>query len=315
MGISASQARFLSLTARKNNIEFQGQQINQQRTTLSTISAEYNSKLLGLHVPTPPSPENYTKTTYSFRENGETNTITGTNYDATTNKYSVNYKFDTVVPRGEDKGSVLFVTDLDGTYKTSYGTVLSPVVTTPGAAGYSAEDAANVAKIQADCGFTPAEIAGGLFKYGEGQDTKYVLATDLAAHANSADAISTYGIDNNHSVTQNAQLLNATVTWADSGRMESLTTVDGKKYDLTVNTEADDKAYNNAMNEYEYQKSLYDKSLDEINAKLSIVQAQDKSLELKLKNCDTEHNAVQTEIDAVKKVIDKAVESSFKTFG
>ena len=28
MGMSASQARFLSLTARKNNVEFEGQQIN-----------------------------------------------------------------------------------------------------------------------------------------------------------------------------------------------------------------------------------------------------------------------------------------------
>ena len=35
MGMSASQARFLSLTARKTNVEYEGQQINQQRTTLS----------------------------------------------------------------------------------------------------------------------------------------------------------------------------------------------------------------------------------------------------------------------------------------
>ena len=45
MGMSASQARFLSLTARKNNVEFQGQQINQQRTTLSNESASYYSEL------------------------------------------------------------------------------------------------------------------------------------------------------------------------------------------------------------------------------------------------------------------------------
>jgi P pilus assembly chaperone PapD len=43
--------------------------------------------------------------------------------------------------------------------------------------------------------------------------------------------------------------------------------------------------------------------------------AQDKRLELELKNVDTQHNAVQTEIDAVKKVIEKNIESSFKTFG
>jgi len=45
------------------------------------------------------------------------------------------------------------------------------------------------------------------------------------------------------------------------------------------------------------------------------LQTQDKQLEIELKNVDTQHNAVQTEIDAVKKVIEKNIESSFKTFG
>ena len=49
--------------------------------------------------------------------------------------------------------------------------------------------------------------------------------------------------------------------------------------------------------------------------KSSVLNAQDKQLELELKNVDTQHNAVQTEIDAVKKVIEKNIESSFKTFG
>lgn len=45
------------------------------------------------------------------------------------------------------------------------------------------------------------------------------------------------------------------------------------------------------------------------------LQAQDKQLEIELKNIDTQHQAVQTEIDAVKKVIDKNIEMTFKTFG
>ena len=51
-----------------------------------------------------------------------------------------------------------------------------------------------------------------------------------------------------------------------------------------------------------------------INAKIGIIQVQDKNLELKLKQLDTEENAISTEMDAVKKVISKNVESSFKTF-
>ena len=68
------------------------------------------------------------------------------------------------------------------------------------------------------------------------------------------------------------------------------------------------------MNEYTYQSYLYEQEMNNINAKTSIVHAQDRELELKLKQLDTEHNAVQTEIDAVKAVCKKNVEDSFKTF-
>lgn len=76
MGMAASQARFLGLTARKNNVEFEGQQINQQRTTLSNQSANYYNDLLGMTVPTPPSVDNYTKTVYTFEDGALSNTIT-----------------------------------------------------------------------------------------------------------------------------------------------------------------------------------------------------------------------------------------------
>ena len=68
------------------------------------------------------------------------------------------------------------------------------------------------------------------------------------------------------------------------------------------------------MNQYNYDKAIYDHAIEEINAKIKIIQQQDKNLELKLKQLDTEENAIQTEMDAVKKVISKNVESSFKTF-
>ena len=76
MGMAASQARFLGLTARKTNVEFEGQQINQQRTTLSNQSANYYNDLLGMSVPTPPSVDDYTKTVYTFEDGALTNQIT-----------------------------------------------------------------------------------------------------------------------------------------------------------------------------------------------------------------------------------------------
>ena len=76
MGMAASQARFLGLTARKTNVEYEGQQINQQRTTLANQSANYYSQLLGMSVPTPPSIADYTKTVYTFTDGSLQNTIT-----------------------------------------------------------------------------------------------------------------------------------------------------------------------------------------------------------------------------------------------
>ena len=76
MGMAASQARFLGLTARKTNTEYEGQQINQQRTTLSNQSANYYNDLLGMSVPVPPSVDDYTKTVYTFEDGALTNQIT-----------------------------------------------------------------------------------------------------------------------------------------------------------------------------------------------------------------------------------------------
>jgi capsule polysaccharide export protein KpsE/RkpR len=53
----------------------------------------------------------------------------------------------------------------------------------------------------------------------------------------------------------------------------------------------------------------------QIQARVAAIQAIDKSLELQLRRVDTQRDAVQTEIDAVLKVIGKDIESTFKTFG
>lgn len=90
MGMSASQARFLSLTARKNNVEFEGQQINQQRTTLSNESGSYYSELCNMVVPTPPSVDDYTKVSYTFNDGALTNTITSMIAKGN-GKYSISY--------------------------------------------------------------------------------------------------------------------------------------------------------------------------------------------------------------------------------
>jgi capsule polysaccharide export protein KpsE/RkpR len=53
----------------------------------------------------------------------------------------------------------------------------------------------------------------------------------------------------------------------------------------------------------------------QLQARIAAIQAVDKALELQLRRVDTQRDAVQTEIDAVRKVIGKNIESTFKTFG
>ena len=69
------------------------------------------------------------------------------------------------------------------------------------------------------------------------------------------------------------------------------------------------------MNQYYYENAQYDKTVQDINAKTSLIQQEDQQLELRLKQLDTEQNALSTEIDAVSKVVKDNVEKSFKTFG
>lgn len=87
MGLAATQMRFLSLTARKSNIEYKGQQINQQRTVLSNNSANVTATLLELAVPVPPSPANYTKVVYDA-EGNMTQEFDEVAYEAANNQYT-----------------------------------------------------------------------------------------------------------------------------------------------------------------------------------------------------------------------------------
>lgn len=100
-----------------------------------------------------------------------------------------------------------------------------------------------------------------------------------------------------------------------SGRYSSIKLKNyNTEFNLNTETKTNEEAYNNAMNQYYYETQQYEKTNADINAKTSIIHQQDRTLELRLKQLDTEHNALQTEMEAVKKVMDKNVEDTFKTF-
>ena len=68
MGMAASQARYLSLSARKTNTEYEGQQLNQQRLNLANQSADLFNQMLTMSVPTCPDSNNFTKLQYSWSD-------------------------------------------------------------------------------------------------------------------------------------------------------------------------------------------------------------------------------------------------------
>ena len=85
-------------------------------------------------------------------------------------------------------------------------------------------------------------------------------------------------------------------------------------YTLDMEPITDEAAYKDAMNQYNYENAVYDKTIQDINARTSIIQQQDQQLELRLKQLDTEHSALVAEIEAVSKVVKDNVDNTFKTF-
>ena len=98
-------------------------------------------------------------------------------------------------------------------------------------------------------------------------------------------------------------------TYDAEGKPLTYTTID-----VSAETVTDEAAYQDAYAQYEYEQYLYDKKQQEINAKTEIIQQEDRNLELKLQRLDNERTQITTEIEAVEKVINDNIESSYKTF-
>ena len=159
------------------------------------------------------------------------------------------------------------------------------------------------------------------YAFEEGENTMYISASDLASYMNqdysAVNKLNTYFASNVEYTRK--ENVNAQITFDESGSYPAQILIDdgslnGSAYELNAVTEKDDAAYNEAMKQYEYQCMVYQQTIEEINAKTEMIQQQDKTLELKLRQLDTEQEALQTEMESVKKVIDKNIESTFKTF-
>ena len=335
MGMAASQARFLGLTARMNNIEYEGQQINQQRTALSNKTASYYSDLLGMAVPTCPSVEEFTQTVYTFNDGALTNQITSLIADANnagtykvsyirswTDDFSIVSAAPSIITKTEKNGVNTFKIGANTLYKLNtaianrtddkYISELSP----DQQANLLKEEQAYLNLLQNMHGNTEDYYVRYIQNTATGEyEAVFYNAKDIEPTAGTTQSfVAAYKIGSADRTEEIKGIDGCTIEQDSTGRYINLT-MGGKTYALSTNTVTDQDAYEDAMNQYEYDKAIYDQSIEEINAKIEIIQAEDKNLELRLKQLDTEHNAISSEKDAVSKGIEKAVESGFKTFG
>ena len=343
MGMAASQARFLGLTARKTNTEYEGQQVNQQRTMLANKSANYYNDLLGMTVPTPPSVEDFTKTVYTFTDGALENSVNSliaqangeylASYTRTwTNDHAIVKSSSSIVTRSGAPGSYVYsigarpLREL-GVMPSAAFIADDPYLSTLTPAQLSdliAEEVQHRQMLQDKYGIDPTN-AMVVYRKDTTTDTwvptfydKNVLENAIYSDTGSSQSFIqayTVGPALERDEVRNARAL---LEKDSTGRYINITLFDtyddGITYALTTNTTTDQAAYEDAMNQYEYKKAQYDKSVQNINSKIEIIQAEDRSLELRLKQLDTERNAIQTEMEAVSKVIEKNTQDTFKTF-
>ena len=322
MGMAASQARYLGLSARKTNIEFEGQQVNQQRTALANESAGLFRRMLSLDVPTAPSKTDYQTQIYTYSEplssDGKA-TVTSIELndgsDPETYSVSVKYNIDALQYGYQPNQDISLFEDSDKNLKiqlangqvynlesTSVSEDLVKNLNEAGATSYSKDDK-----------YYTFYNSASKCKY-------YINATATGLDVEELNV--TQNIDWNTAIQTTEQvnktLNNVTMAKADSGIYTSMYWTDeygiSQNRSLAVGEEYDDAAYDAAMHQYNADKAAYEKEIADINAKTEELQETDRTLELRLKQLDTEQQALQTEMESVKKVIDKQIETVFKTF-
>ena len=324
MGMAASQARYLGLTARKINVEYEGQQVNQQRTALANQSADLFRQYLSLAAPIPPTQSEYYSDIYTYNDDtsidGKTKLTSITeNEGPNPQTYTVIMSSKEMVPQyGAQSDQEVCVT----------GTAPDQKIMLPNGTSYTLSS-----KIEG-ISQTYAEEFNKLGKASyenETTDTYYSYKNTNTGATYYINATKT-GFDPTKTTTQPVDIFsvmpieqeviktvdNAQLTKSSGGLYNSIywTDEDGSTYTykVTTDTEYDEQGYDDAMQAYNVKNELYQKELADINAKTERLQQTDRTLELRLKQLDTEQEALQTELESVKKVIDKNVDNVFKTF-
>jgi hypothetical protein len=312
MGMSASQARLLTLTARLSDLELQAQTISNDKIRLSMqseqASMDYSDAL------------NKSKLTVS---SGST-TVDATAYNLTS--YNAVSSTDKQRFIEDAEGRVLVTTTVGKAYdnalnaaKTRQAGYTDKNAYLDATVGYHNEDSAKLAGVTYDAnklavgentwsgvedfmnslGYTSDNTkTTGTPKYDKGALTYYTNVMNQIAQ-NGYNAPGDDNMKNSDWLYQ--EFANGNLhLYTDEDGNKTWENVSWSSGDASLNTKTDDTM--TAKAEADYQ------------AKMAQIQTKDKKFDLELQQIDTQHSAIQTEIDSVKKVIDKNIERSFKIF-
>ena len=151
-----------------------------------------------------------------------------------------------------------------------------------------------------DCFDNEGNYIGGIYEFKHNGVTYYTTFDDLNASYQSGNGIN--NIDGQAKLayynatyvsTKIEETEKALLQTDENGRFVSVRFEDDTvTYSLNMETVTDDIAYQDAMNQYYYDSAVYDKLVQDINAKTSIIQQEDQMLELRLKQLDTEQSAL-----------------------
>lgn len=267
MGMSASQGRMLSLTARLSDLEYSAQSISNSKIRLATQSEEV------------------AKDYADALDKKKLMVATGYNSNTGATTYS--------------QATVAMLTNYDGSsiqaqriLKNSNGEVM--VSNTVGTAYQTAGDD-NLT------GFLAAVPMND-----KNDDSEIAYYTKLYNEIQTCGGQTFKDEQINNSAWLYDQLQNGNLyleKWNAQGGEDGNGSFDDLSWssgDPTLEEQTDNADMSKAEAKYNYE--------------MAAINSKDKRYDLDLKNIDTEHGAIQSEIDSVKKVIDKNIERSFKIF-
>lgn len=345
MGLSASQARYLQLTARRSDNEYKAQQINNSRTEIAKkmqdISTKYtegiNNRMLNFRVPSSGDGTQTTSTRLTY------NTITAQYPEGL--GYKLVDKNGTEV-RPSEKNARALREEAELEHKEALASK-SFVVTAKDENGQDKKveiDGSNFHKFLGqhdtvmnkngdiiDSETFQSNINGmnasQFNKYWNSMEFSFVSGSKMNEEK-SAASIENAEKNYQAKLKEADELDNKACVYDDRCLKSEYLEEQLRNGEWTLQKMSDSNFDDNGDAVWEnihysavglISDELYtdddSSATNEYNTQMDYFQHKDKQLELELQQLETTHNAIQTEIDSVKKVIEKNVEKSFKTFG